>query len=311
MPALDLSGLVPVAGIWEFAPQTARYVRPQEGKSPYGLALTPYRLRAGSLRATVTFERTASVGRIAFGYNAETGAYFSAGIGGYARAYLLDDFVPGSGWRAVSALGSEDNLTINAAYKIELRYQGQNVRLSVNEIIVLEASLPHPIMGDQIGLFAWGEAPVRFEQVTVDTEKPQAFVVMQFGEPYDSLYAEVIKPVAENAGFKVYRADDVYQPGVILQDIVTGLVESDVIIAEITPPNPNVFYEIGYSHALDKPTILLAERGRELPFDIKSYRCIFYDDRIRGKSGVESALRKHLQSILDAAPSGLRRRSTS
>ena len=125
----------------------------------------------------------------------------------------------------------------------------------------------------------------------------QAFVVMQFGEPYDSLYSEVIKPGSEGAGFKVERADDVHQPGVILQDIVTSLIESDVIIAEITPPNPNVFYEIGFAHAMNKPTILLAERGRELPFDIRSYRCIFYDDRIRGKRGVETALRKHLESI--------------
>lgn len=304
MPDLDLSALAPVAGIWEFHRETARYVHPQEGKSPFGLALTPERLRSGLLKVAVTFEQTPSVGRIAFGYNAETGAYFSAGIGGYRRAYLLDEFIPGTGWRAVRAEGSEENLSIDTAYSVELRFRGQSVRLSVNGTIVLEGSLPHPITGDQVGLFAWGEAPVRFQSPSTEAEKPQAFVITQFGEPYDSLYSEVIKPVAENAGFKVYRADDMYQPGVILQDIVTGLVESDVIIAEITPPNPNVFYEIGYAHALDKPTILLAERGRDLPFDIRSYRCIFYDDRIRGKSGVETALRRHLQSILDTTPSG-------
>jgi hypothetical protein len=297
MPDLDLSMLAPVAGIWRFQSTTARYEGPQEGKSPFGLALTSARLRSGIVRATVTFESAPSVGRLVLGYNAETGAYFSVGIGGYDRAYLIDEFVPGSGWRAVRIEGSAANLSGDTEYNIEVRFKGQSVRLFVNGTLVLAGSFPHPATGDQIGLFAWGTTPVKFEKVGIDTEEPQAFVVMHFGEPYDSLYSEVIKPVAEKEGFRVYRGDDIHQPGVVLQDIVTGIVESDVIIAEITPPNPNVFYEIGFAHAMNKPTILLAERGRELPFDIRSYRCIFYDDRIRGKSGVEAALRKHLQSI--------------
>jgi nucleoside 2-deoxyribosyltransferase len=48
---------------------------------------------------------------------------------------------------------------------------------------------------------------------------------------------------------------------VILQDIRRGIVESDVIVAEITPVNANVFYELGCAHALDTPTILLANRN--------------------------------------------------
>ncbi len=123
---------------------------------------------------------------------------------------------------------------------------------------------------------------------------------MQFGEPYDSLYAEVIKPVSSEMGLEAYRADDVYKPGIILQDIIKGIVESEVIIAEITPQSPNVFYELGYAHALEKNTILLAEREHRLPFDVQSYRCIFYDNTIRGKREVEEYLRKHLSNIVEA-----------
>ena len=71
-----------------------------------------------------------------------------------------------------------------------------------------------------------------------------------------------------------------------------------MIIAEITAPNQNVFYELGYAHALNKPTVLLAQRGKELPFDIRSYRVIFYEDTIGGKPVVEKTLRTHLHSIL-------------
>jgi nucleoside 2-deoxyribosyltransferase len=133
---------------------------------------------------------------------------------------------------------------------------------------------------------------------------------MQFGEPFDSLYNEVIKQVALDMGFEPFRADDVFRPGVIIQDIIRSIVASDVIIAEVTPENPNVFFELGYAHAIDKPTVLLAERPTEsskpLPFDIRGFRVIFYDDTIRGKREVESMLRQHLTNIregrLDSLP---------
>jgi hypothetical protein len=83
----------------------------------------------------------------------------------------------------------------------------------------------------------------------------------------------------------------------MLQDIINGLLDSDVVIAEVSPANPNVFYELGYAHALDKPTVLLARRGGELPFDISGYRVIFYDDTIGGKPQVEETLDKHLSNI--------------
>ena len=74
-------------------------------------------------------------------------------------------------------------------------------------------------------------------------------------------------------------------------------VESEVVIAEISSSNASVFYELGYAHALDKPTVLLARRGEVLPFDVSGYRVIFYDDTIGGKSEVEATLDQHLANI--------------
>jgi nucleoside 2-deoxyribosyltransferase len=57
-------------------------------------------------------------------------------------------------------------------------------------------------------------------------------------------------------------------------------------------------YELGYAHALQKPTILLANRQIEkLPFDISGYRVIFYDDTIGGKRGIEGLLERYLEDI--------------
>jgi nucleoside 2-deoxyribosyltransferase len=121
---------------------------------------------------------------------------------------------------------------------------------------------------------------------------------MQFGEPFDTLYKQVIQPGVSNLNLKVVRIDELAGPGIVFEDIQRNISEAKIIIAEITAPNQNVFYELGYAHALNKPTILLAQRGRDLPFDIRSYRVIFYDDTIGGKPAVEESLEKHLQAVM-------------
>jgi nucleoside 2-deoxyribosyltransferase len=119
---------------------------------------------------------------------------------------------------------------------------------------------------------------------------------MEYREPFDTFYQKVIKPQAES-DFEVVRIDEKTGPGVIFQDMQREIAQADVVIAEITHSNPNVFYELGYAHALGKPTILLAQRGVDLPFDIRSFRVVFYDDSIGGKSRVEEDLSKHLEAI--------------
>ena len=121
---------------------------------------------------------------------------------------------------------------------------------------------------------------------------------MQFGQPFDDLYQEVINPGGRALGLDVIRIDEMAGPGIIFEDIKQQIAEAKIVIAEITAPNQNVFYELGYAHALNKPTILLAQRGKELPFDIRSYRFIFYDDSIGGKPALERNLQKHLEAIL-------------
>src|SRR5262250_1329054 len=48
-------------------------------------------------------------------------------------------------------------------------------------------------------------------------------------------------------------------PASIIEDIIRGIETAQIVIAEITPTNENVFYEVGYAHALKKPTILLVD----------------------------------------------------
>jgi len=290
----------PVVGIWKVEGERVTYLRPDSRiEFGFGIAVTSKPFTKGKILARIDFhdKPADNEARIVFGYHPQTRNYFSAGLGGYGNAYVIDEFNSGRGWRAVAAAGSKENLVPGKIYQVEVTIAGQRAALRADGVPVAEVNLPRPLEGDQTGLLAVGPGPVSFSSINAIPRPPQAFVVMQYGQPFDSLYTEVIKPVCEEMGLSPLRADDVQKPGIILQDIIRSILESEVVIAEITPPNPNVFYELGYAHALSKSTILLAERGKELPFDIRSYRCIFYDNTIRGKRDVESALRKHLGSI--------------
>ena len=165
----------------------------------------------------------------------------SVGLGGYGRAYATSFFTPGQGWRTLDWKGVSSELVPGQAHEIEVNVIGQRVTLSVDHVRVLESVLPSPLQGNQAGLYAWGTEKIEFSDFRLLPDKPQMFVVMQFGEPYDDLYQEVIRPVSEKLGFAPLRADDVFRPGVILQDIIREIVGSDVVVAEITPVNANVF----------------------------------------------------------------------
>ena len=120
---------------------------------------------------------------------------------------------------------------------------------------------------------------VRNGQRSEPSEKPQAFVLMPFDEELDWAYDRLISPAFEDGGYVVVRADDIDSQQNILKDIVTAIVESDLIVADLTGANPNVYYELGLAHALGKQVILLSQDVSAAPFDLRSYRIVEYGDR--------------------------------
>jgi hypothetical protein len=292
-----------LSGLWTFQGGSARYLGPNPGAtSPYGIAITSSKLSDGKASVQVKFTKIDSDGHIAagivLGFQSESSRYVVAQLGGYGSAYSVAENIPGRGWQGVETVGSARNLQPDRQYLLEVTQTGQDIRLSVDSVPVIDRVLPYPFAGNQLGLFAWGESELSFEGLSVQATKPQVFVAMQFGQPFDTLYQEVIEPGTRSLGLNAVRIDEIAGPGIIFQDIKDQIAEAKIVIAEITAPNQNVFYELGYAHALNKPTILLAQRGKELPFDIRSYRVIFYDDSIGGKPALERNLRKHLEAVL-------------
>jgi hypothetical protein len=264
----------------------------------YGLCLNEGRLTQGKISTLVNFSTIVTEARILFGYYSQQNKYYTAGIGGWNQGYSIQEFIPTFGWRGLKTTGNILNILPGKDYKIEVKIFGNKITLYINDVEILEHILDEPMKGNQIGLFTVGDSNIDFKNYSYYPEMSDVFVVMQFTEPYNSLYQEVIVNVAKDFKLNPLRSDDVFGPGIILQDIIKKIIESTIIIAEISPANPNVFYELGYAHALGKPTILLAEKGQSLPFDIQGYRVIFYENTIKGKKSVEENLRKHLNAII-------------
>lgn len=63
----------------------------------------------------------------------------------------------------------------------------------------------------------------------------------------------------------------------MLDRIFNQIAKADFIIADMSKRNPNVFYEVGYAHALDKPVILITDNADDIPFDLKHRPHIIYD----------------------------------
>jgi hypothetical protein len=299
---LRLTNWIPIVGKWTFEGDTARYEGPLGGGAPFGLALGSERFRGGRISFALRFEQPlgGSAGGIAVGYSAQDPSYVQVALGSFERAYAIQEYMPSAGWRLIADVGSAEHLTPGRAYRCSVRQQGQRLSLEVEGVRVLEKVLASPLSGDQLGLFTYGEKPVVISNVTMEPQRPRVFVAMQFSEPFDTFYEHVIRPVAleDEFNFEVVRIDEKHGPGIIFQEIKNEIADASIVVAEVTAPNENVFYELGYAHALNKPTILLAQRGKQLPFDIRSNRVIFYDDTIGGKNEVEEQLRNHFRAIV-------------
>ena len=114
---------------------------------------------------------------------------------------------------------------------------------------------------------------------TTTTRQRRAFVLMPFEKALDWVYDDLIRPPFEDTGYLVSRADDIVSQQNILRDVVAGICEADVVIADLTNTNPNVYYELGLAHALEKQVVLLSQDVNKVPFDLRSYRILEYGSR--------------------------------
>jgi len=96
----------------------------------------------------------------------------------------------------------------------------------------------------------------------------------------DEILDYIIKPVAQKCGYEnIVRADQISKPGMITSDIVQHLLDDDLVVADLTGHNPNVFYELAVRHAKRKPVVQIIRADQDPPFDVLQSRTIKFDER--------------------------------
>jgi nucleoside 2-deoxyribosyltransferase len=101
--------------------------------------------------------------------------------------------------------------------------------------------------------------------------KPFVFVLMPFHEAFNDVYELGIKSACAECGVFCQRVDEQIFDGTILARVYNQISKADLIVADMTGRNPNVFYEVGYAHALSKQVILATQNADDIPFDLKYY----------------------------------------
>lgn len=115
-------------------------------------------------------------------------------------------------------------------------------------------------------------------------QKKNCFLVTPIGEDNgpvrkrsDLVRTYIIEEALGPLGYAISRSDLVDASGDITEQIVSQLLSADLVVADLTDHNPNVFYELALRHAFSKPFIHIAQKGERLPFDIAQQRTVFYD----------------------------------
>lgn len=122
-------------------------------------------------------------------------------------------------------------------------------------------------------------------------------VMMPFQEKLNPTY-DAIKSACESQSMKAIRVDDLSRPNVIMDDIFEIIVQSSLVICDFTDKNPNVTYEAGVAHALNKDVIMLTQNPDDIGFDLRHRRYIHYSPDPQGLKAMEVRLSRFISETL-------------
>lgn len=127
--------------------------------------------------------------------------------------------------------------------------------------------------------------------------KASIFMMMPFTDEMRDIYNDHVVYVAKNLNLTIAAGDDFFTQHAIMQDIWSAIYHADLIIADCTGRNPNVFYELGIAHTLGKPVVLMTSDPNDVPTDLRHLRYLHYSYTPRGMKQFEEKLREAVQKI--------------
>jgi hypothetical protein len=133
------------------------------------------------------------------------------------------------------------------------------------------------------------------------------FVISPIGQPdsnvriaADDFMGYIVRSCVKELGYEdPVRADHLPEPGRITSQIIELLQSADLVIADLSGNNANVFYELSCRHAIGKPAIHMAVEGTILPFDVADNRTIFYSMHARHVDRAKEELTAQIKRVLE------------
>lgn len=124
-----------------------------------------------------------------------------------------------------------------------------------------------------------------------------ASAMMPFDLSFNPVY-DSIRGASENVGLRCRRADDIWEHAAIIQDVVSLIDRSRIVVCDCSGRNPNVFYEAGIAHSLGREVILITQSEHDIPFDLRHLRHIRYLNNAEGRAALTEALQSRMRTIL-------------
>lgn len=135
-----------------------------------------------------------------------------------------------------------------------------------------------------------------------DPEQIESVLVsamMPFSSQFDQVYT-ALKQVSEQYGLRCRRADDIWESPAVMQDVVSLIDKSRLVICDCTGRNPNVFYEAGIAHTLGREVILITQAESDIPFDLRHLRYVSYLNNGEGLQDLKSKLEQRISALVGA-----------
>ena len=120
--------------------------------------------------------------------------------------------------------------------------------------------------------------------------------MMPFDPTFDAVYA-ALQRTAQGVGLRCRRADDIWENPAVIQDVVSLIDRSKIVICDCTGRNPNVFYEIGIAHTLGREVILITQADADIPFDLRHLRYVRYLNNGEGLEALIARLQPRLADL--------------
>ena len=130
------------------------------------------------------------------------------------------------------------------------------------------------------------------------------FFIAPIGEPgtvvrrdSDQVLRHIVRPAASRAGFDAVRADEIAEPGIITSQVIERIVESPLVIADLSGHNPNVFYELAIRHVIRKPYVQMIKKGEAIPFDVATARTVRYELDLNGAADAVDEIARQIEFL--------------